>query len=113
VGAFNGEIHVDWISFGVELPVSILETKAVREAKIYPNPTSQEFFLDMDLVTGGHTVVEITDLSGKLIQSLDLGYMNTGHHQTIVSVQNLNAGMYLVNTKINTQNVLVNKLLIR
>ncbi len=67
-------------------------------AKVYPNPTSNRLFVDVDLVDNAEVTIEVMDMMGKIVRRDDLGSM-TGHNTLSYDVTNLNAGMYLFRIK--------------
>lgn len=113
VGAFDGVLEIDWISFGEPLVVNIEDTEKVFEAKVYPNPTDSEFVL---YATCSNTVknaqVAIYDLAGSLVFSRDFALSN-GELNAKINVENLNSGMYIIQASSNGQGLLFDKIMVK
>ncbi len=64
------------------------------KAVVYPNPANDELFIDTKLNTNQSYQLNITDITGKLIQSTNI----IGDGNTIkLTTNNLNNGLYFVN----------------
>jgi hypothetical protein len=72
-----------------------LDEKKMIEARIYPVPSSGNFTLEMEHASAGNVSVDLTDLSGRLIQRLSEGMMDAGHLSLPFSV-NQPTGIYVV-----------------
>lgn len=79
---------------------------------IYPNPAKDHATIDLGIVNSGNAVIKIYDVSGKLVFSENLGYLNEGIHQYNVNCSKFNRGMYLVNINIGKESA-TSKLIVR
>ncbi|MBQ9586890.1 MAG: T9SS type A sorting domain-containing protein [Bacteroidales bacterium] len=84
----------------------------VNSVKIYPNPAQTVANVELDVVSAGNAVVRIYDISGKLVHTENLGYLNSGKHQYSLDCQNFNRGMYLVNINFGDKSA-TSKLIVR
>ena len=79
---------------------------------IYPNPTANNATVSFNLSNSADVVVNVTDLSGKVAQSYDLGNVN-GTQNVNINVDTLSNGVYMVNVNVNgtisTQKLVVRK----
>jgi FAD synthase len=79
---------------------------------IYPNPTSNNATVTFNLANASDVLVNVTDLSGKVAQSIDLGSVN-GAQNVNINVDTLSNGVYMVNVNVNgvvsTQKLVVRK----
>ncbi len=112
VGAFNGELHFDWISFGEPLPLNVIKTEISSSAKIYPNPAKGEFYLEMDNKVAGVMTASFLDISGKLIKTQNLGASGIGLNSKKIDVSNLSPGMYFLQVSIDKRPAFYQKLFV-
>ena len=80
------------------------------EINIYPNPGSGEFEVEMDFVGQGEYLMQIYDLSGKLLKEIVI-QKNTQVEKHNLDLTNQSAGMYIF--KLITNQGTVNKRLIK
>ncbi|MFZ1703490.1 MAG: T9SS type A sorting domain-containing protein [Saprospiraceae bacterium] len=78
----------------------------------YPNPTNDEVFVDFSVKTNSDIIIELTDITGKLVASKLHSNMK-GDYTLPVSVASFNPGMYLISIRTNqeiiTQKIMVSK----
>lgn len=84
--------------FGVGVPTVAGNGNA--SVSIYPNPVSGDAHLDITAAEAGRATLRIYDLSGRMVQSGDLGLVGEGVHSFSVSTNGMAKGMYLVNVTI-------------
>ncbi len=79
---------------------------------IYPNPTSNNATVTFNLTNASDVVVNVTDLSGKVAQAINLENVN-GTQIVNINVDTLSNGVYMVNVNVNgvvsTQKLVVRK----
>jgi hypothetical protein len=83
----------------VALPVvtSVNELDAfVSSINVFPNPASEQLFVDMDLRRMGQADVRITDLSGRVVRSLGASSLPAGESRIVVDVRDLASGPYVL-----------------
>ena len=80
--------------------------------KIYPNPAVDMANVELGVINSGNAVIKIYDISGKLVHSESLGYLNTGMHSYTLDCQKFNHGIYLVNINIGKESA-TSKLIVR
>ena len=112
IGMFDGELHIDWISFGEPLTVNVFETELIDGAKIYPNPASEEMYLEMDTKLNGVVIASIMGMNGKIVQTTDLGNFTAGNNSMKISINGLATGMYFLNVSIDDQAAFYTKIFI-
>jgi hypothetical protein len=72
--------------------------------RLYPNPTTNELTVAIQLAQQDYIAVELYDLSGRKIQDLiPLIKMPKGHFEKSISVSNLSAGFYICRVKTSSQ----------
>lgn len=95
MGAGSGRV-ADWFE-GEEQPVAAAPTVARDRLAVSPNPARGAFTVSFALATGGAAQLDLLDVSGRRVRSLDLGGFGPGTHR--VSVDGLGTlvpGVYLV-----------------
>lgn len=78
--------------------VSITETKIEKGSlsAIYPNPASSKAFIDFNVEVGGDYSIEINSVTGQGVKQIDLGNLHSGSFKQLISLDNLNNGVYVV-----------------
>ncbi|TGE15262.1 T9SS type A sorting domain-containing protein [Hymenobacter elongatus] len=66
----------------------------------YPNPTSHTLNLALELPVAAFTHVELLNATGQRVRTVQSGHLSAGHQQLRVPVQDLAAGMYLLQAKV-------------
>jgi len=61
----------------------------------YPNPATDATTLSFELPVSGQVSVRLTDVTGKVVRLLDLGYRTNGRFAENINMVDLNAGVYL------------------
>jgi WD40 repeat protein len=77
------------------IPTNVNE-KDNFENLIYPNPAGSIVNIPLELPTAGIIKIEVTDITGHHIKTIELGYYNKGHQEFQVDISNLVAGNYFV-----------------
>jgi len=91
--------------------VSVEKIKIENEVKLYPNPNSGRFYLQFNFVEPQQVTIEIQNLSGQIIYS-EQKNINTFAEVAYINLTNISTGVYIVNTKTQTE-TFVSKLIIR
>ncbi|HNW69502.1 MAG TPA: T9SS type A sorting domain-containing protein [Bacteroidales bacterium] len=81
-------VAVDKIETGVN------ENEAAANMNIYPNPTSEYSYIDLNLQKASKVNVTITNLVGQEVFNKEYGQLSAGNHMLTVNVNNLNSGIY-------------------
>ncbi len=66
---------------------------------IYPNPASDLATLKYTLKTGAPVIINVYDITGKLIRSKNEGNVGAGLNQQLINTQDLADGVYLVSVE--------------
>jgi hypothetical protein len=61
----------------------------------YPNPATDATTLSFELPVSGQVSVRLTEVTGKVVRQLDLGYRSNGRFAENMNMADLNAGVYL------------------
>lgn len=71
--------------------------KATNFTNVYPVPCHDILNIELNLLEAQNVTVNIYDLSGKLIRTLEQGKVDKGNQIVTWNISNLNAGMYTIN----------------
>lgn len=91
-------------------PTGITSISENNGVAIYPNPASSEVNVEFGFNMNSLTVIEITDVTGRLVKTESFGNPSQGQIAKL-NVSELNAGSYFITIKNDTQN-LVQKLVL-
>ena len=67
-----------------------------KNNNIYPNPFNPILNIDFEINQAGWVKVNITDITGAIVNTVYDGYMTVGKHQRSWNSENLPSGVYLV-----------------
>jgi hypothetical protein len=67
------------------------------KVNIFPNPTIGKTTINFNVLKSTNVIIEISDLSGKVIYSYPSQQLNEGQHQLELNLFDLNSGMYIIN----------------
>ena len=81
---------------------NLMDSKLVA---IYPNPANNEIFIEFQKNGIANRMVEIIDLNGQIVKKVI-----THSDKTIINIDNLNSGVYIVSIKTD-KGVIIQKLL--
>lgn len=91
---------------------SISEVATNYGVSVYPNPTSSNATISLDLNKEAAVAITVTELSGKVVYATDLGTVN-GTQNVTVHTDALSSGVYMVNITVDgavsTQKLVVRK----
>ncbi|MFH1051602.1 MAG: T9SS type A sorting domain-containing protein [bacterium] len=71
------------------VPENIIQTTIT-----YPNPTMDSFNLEFDLIQNNNTMIDIVDLLGNVVKTIDNQYLSVGHHLYNVNIEDIPIGTY-------------------
>lgn len=90
--------------------VSVEEEIAEPVVQMYPNPAGQSTRLAMRFESAGDAAVAVYDLRGKKVIDLALGTVNAQLEEQVLDLSELEAGMYLVQVRLNQEVLATEKL---
>lgn len=76
-----------------------------NDINIYPNPAQGKTHLKITLNESSNVEVTIINMVGKTVMLKDLGRLSRGNHEFTIELYNLSPGMYIVNTKVGSQQI--------
>ena len=97
VNYFSGWGKAPYISLNFDPTIGINETSTeISGVSIYPNPSSSSVNLEMNIATPSEVSIQVTDLSGKVVATQNLGFLPLGKNQTTIQSASFNNGLYYV-----------------
>ncbi|MGL4598306.1 MAG: T9SS type A sorting domain-containing protein [Bacteroidia bacterium] len=79
------------------------QVKNISSVGIFPNPATNQATLSYDLANPFPVIVRVLDVTGKSIQTNDLGQKNIGKHQFTFDLSILPAGIYFIQIDTGTE----------
>jgi len=96
VVASNGVVHIiDAVLAPSVLNVENLE--GVDSFNVYPNPTNNQFTVDIDLTRADELTIDMVNVVGQVVKTVDLGTRSTGLNREYIDVNDLPQGLYFMN----------------
>ena len=94
--ASNGVVHV---IDAVLIPTitNVDNITSVDELRVFPNPTNNQFTLDIELNTAENVTVDLINVVGQVVKSVDFGTRSVGLNREYIDVNDLENGIYFMN----------------
>ncbi len=106
INYFTGWGEAPFISLNFDPVLGINEsTTEISGVSIYPNPTSSSVNLEMNIANPSEVSIQVTDLSGKIVATQNLGFLPLGKNQTTIQSTSFNNGLYYVTVSSNGSSV--------
>ena len=100
----NGVVHVIDVVL-VPLTLGVEEIPSLNSLDVFPNPAIDKFSVALDMAQSVNVLIDIVDITGKVVISENLGRLSMGQNLQTLDVSNLRAGIYLVNIIIGDKQV--------
>lgn len=95
VGTGNNIVNPLDVVFGTPVGIKSIDyTKS--ELKIFPNPTENQISFTNEFTATLNAVVKITDITGRLIKTTDLGKQSAGAKTFNIDIHELKNGVYYI-----------------
>lgn len=85
------------------LPTTGIETQSIFMLEVFPNPSQEFVTLSFDLGQSGLARLVMTDLTGRILLTKEIGTLVAGSHQIPVSLTELPAQVYFCTLSIDGQ----------
>ena len=72
----------------------ITQQNNIRVEQNYPNPFSNQTNIKVSLENPGTLIIDVVNVTGQKVMSIDKGYLNAGTHYVQIDASNLDAGVY-------------------
>ena len=111
-GKLNAWAAVDSASYK-DYSTSVKENPSTNNS-VYLYPTISNDIVNMNLVLAESTKIDVSlyDIYGHKIKEVYLNNVKKGKHQLNFSVKNISAGIYIVKSNFNTNEVITNKIIV-
>jgi thiol-disulfide isomerase/thioredoxin len=96
VSDYGNNLYIDNINFSSNSVTSITESEIVNSINLYPNPASDNAFVEFDLVESATVSITIMNAVGQKVIEQHLGKINSGLQKNNINTSNLENGMYFV-----------------
>jgi hypothetical protein len=85
------------------LPDILLSNEIKKDKKFfraYPNPTNNQFTVDINLASSHEVTIDMVNVVGQVVKTLDLGTRSSGLNREYIDVNDLPQGLYFMNITI-------------
>jgi hypothetical protein len=100
--AFGNNLLIDNISFSTTIGVEENDNFSIN---FYPNPSSTETALELNLVDAADVSYEVVSATGQVVTAANLGNLSAGTHTERLNVANFSTGLYIVRMNIGGETV--------
>ncbi|NEN21887.1 T9SS type A sorting domain-containing protein [Cryomorpha ignava] len=105
-GGGAAQFSVETSPFETTSDASAIEDVLVNNSfNLFPNPASSNLSIELDLLSSERVTVDVFDIVGKNVHSVDFGKMSAGYSLHTLKVNELNDGVYMMNVKIGENNI--------
>ncbi|MGM9819204.1 MAG: T9SS type A sorting domain-containing protein [Candidatus Onthomorpha sp.] len=80
----------------VSVGLADVPAQAVAQMNLYPNPAANNTVLNYSLAVSSKVVMNIFDMNGRLVSSLDKGMQSAGSHSQIIDLRSMEKGVYMI-----------------
>lgn len=95
----------------IRIEENITLSKEGATLRVYPNPAYGTTTLDYNLTETSSVMLQVYDMNGRLVSSLDKGRQSEGNHRVQMNVENMKKGVYVIrvitNNSTNTAKLIV------
>jgi hypothetical protein len=104
ISASNGVVHV---IDAVLIPavVNAENIESVASLGVYPNPTNNQFTIDLDMLESDNVTIDLINVIGQSVKSVNLGTRSVGMNRTYMDVNDIPAGFYIMNITVGGSQV--------
>jgi hypothetical protein len=85
------------------LSVGGISEAGISRAVLYPNPVTEASVIAVSLERAGSLVLEVRDISGRLVSAYDAGMVDAGDMNIPVSLLEMGSGCYFVRIMLDGQ----------
>ncbi len=97
-----------WIAAGI----SEKELNGIKLGQNAPNPFNADSKINFEIPASANVTFTITDLAGKLVETIQMGNLTAGAHTLELNANNYNSGVYFYTLTVG-QNQLTNRMVIQ
>ncbi len=113
IGEFNGELQIDWITFGEPLMVNSVIEDFVPRSVLFPNPAFAKMYLDFQSTISGEAVAILRNPAGLIANQINVGQVLTGDNHLELDFSGIKSGLYFMELQVSGTKVLTQKVILR
>jgi hypothetical protein len=80
--------------------VGLTENAAVSILSVYPNPAKSNATVSLEIAKAGNVEISLVNLLGQTVKTFEYGKVTNGKYELKMDLNNVNAGVYMVNVKV-------------
>lgn len=88
-----------WYATGSRVTGTTQASSAIADLNAYPNPFTDELNLDLTMTESGEVTIEVLDMTGRTVKTVDQGSEGSGLHNFRVQLNDIPMGTYMVKVK--------------
>lgn len=100
ISGYGNNLYIDDINIADH--TGIHENTSGEFVSVFPNPVNDHLNVEFLIEKSSDVIINIFDISGKNISTMNLGHLSAGNHQVDIDVSGWSAGLY--NVVVNTGN---------
>ena len=106
----SNNFYLDDINFTTVTSIDE-QNNNLLNVNIYPNPTSNHFYVSFDLLEEKMVGITLSDILGKTIKTISKQTLTSGNHSINIQTNDLSKGIYFLKLNVN-ETTSVNKLIV-
>lgn len=99
----GNNLYIDDVNLSLPPSTGIDENNLLGAFNVYPNPTNDQFNLELDIIKNSQLDVSIIDVLGKEVKNIYQGSNSSGNFRRSVNVKDMDAGVYLIRVIIDNE----------
>ena len=97
----NGNIDINWISFGQEITVNVTDFAELDGMRVFPNPATNQIGVEYNLNASSEVSMSIFDGLGRRVATNNFGRQTAGNNFERIDISQLTTGTYHLQVMVN------------
>lgn len=76
--------------------LSVNNNEILSGVSVYPNPANESATVEYNLANASNVTITVTDITGKVVETINAGQVNSGANSTVLNTGNYASGIYNV-----------------
>ena len=93
----------DIVLYDLSVPDNVTENDFSLDLILYPNPATDNLFVEFELGLATRVSIEITDMAGRSVYEENFGELHIGNQRKTVPIKSLTEGVYLMQVRLGDQ----------
>jgi hypothetical protein len=93
----------DIVLYDLSVPDNVTENDFSLDLNLYPNPATDNLFIEFELGLATRASIEITDMAGRSVYEEDFGELYRGNQRKTIPIKSLTEGVYLMQVRLGDQ----------